>query len=81
MLLLPPEASAPVGQQQEKLPEILTLPEVARYLHVHRSTVYRLIWRGQFPVFRVGTDWRMRRDALERWVAAQTTSGTPPRTR
>jgi excisionase family DNA binding protein len=71
-------------EPEEKLAEVLTVHEVARYLRVHRSTVYRLIKSDQLPVFRVGSDWRMTRDALLHWVANQnhqTTSGTPPRTR
>ncbi len=36
--------------------EIMTIKEVAAYLRVHQSTLYRLIKRGKLPTFRVGSD-------------------------
>lgn len=77
MLLVSAKVAAPVDGKKK---EILTIPEMAAYLRVHPSTIYRLIWRRQLPVFRVGTDWRIHRDALDQWMASriQTTSGTPP---
>ena len=41
-------------------------------LRTHPSTVYNLARRGQIPGFRVGTDWRFRKDAIERWITKQT---------
>ena len=61
---------------------LLTLPEMARYLRCSPSTIYRMIWRRQLPVFKIGSDYRISRTVLERWVEErqyhQTTSGTPP---
>jgi excisionase family DNA binding protein len=51
--------------------EVMTLQEVAGYLNCHYTTVYRLIRRGGFPTFRVGSDFRMRRADLEKWIAQQ----------
>jgi excisionase family DNA binding protein len=39
-------------------PAVLTVNEVAAYLRIHHSTVYRLVKRGELPGFRVGEDWR-----------------------
>jgi excisionase family DNA binding protein len=50
---------------------ILTVPEVAEYLRVHRSTVYRLIKKRQIPSFRVGHDWRFRLDSIDHWRLTQ----------
>ncbi len=52
--------------------EVLTLKEVSQMLHVHPTTLYRMIKAGKIPAFRVGSDWRFRRDELERWAANQT---------
>jgi excisionase family DNA binding protein len=46
---------------------VLTLMEVAAYLKVHPSTIYRLLRRGQIPAFRVGSDWRFNREHIDRW--------------
>jgi excisionase family DNA binding protein len=43
---------------------ILTLAEVARYLRVHPSTVYRLIEQNKLPAFKVGSSWRINLEAI-----------------
>ncbi len=48
---------------------IMTPNEVAQYLRIHYTTLYRLIRRGEIPAFKVGSDYRFRRDAIEKWVA------------
>ena len=60
--------------------EILTLHEVAAYLRVHRSTIYRMIQNGQLPgAFRVGTDWRITRYALDKCIQDQLQVSGKPR--
>lgn len=46
---------------------MMTVAELAHYLHIHPSTVYRLVKRGKLPAFRVGSDWRFSRAAIDRW--------------
>jgi excisionase family DNA binding protein len=41
-------------------------------LHVHPTTLYRLVKAGKIPSFRIGGEWRFRTDVLERWIAEQT---------
>jgi excisionase family DNA binding protein len=52
--------------------EILTIKELCDLLRTHPSTVYNLARRGQIPGFRVGADWRFRKDAIERWMTERT---------
>ncbi len=49
---------------------VLTLEEVASYLRVHPSTVYRMLKKGQIPAFRVGSDWRFNLESIDHWRAA-----------
>jgi excisionase family DNA binding protein len=49
--------------------EILTIRELSTLLRVHPSTVYKLVKRGQIPSFRVGREWRCRKDAIVLWMA------------
>jgi excisionase family DNA binding protein len=49
-------------------PELLTIKELAAYLHAHRMTIYRLLSKGQLPGFRVGHIWRFRREEVDRWM-------------
>lgn len=51
----------------------MTLSEVAEYLRVHRSTIYRLLKRAQIPAFKMGSDWRFNLESIDRWrVEAET---------
>jgi excisionase family DNA binding protein len=51
--------------------EVLTVKEVSDLMQVHPSTLYKLVRQGSIPSFRVGTDWRFRRDVIERWTVEQ----------
>jgi len=42
--------------------------EVAKYLSLHPSTIYRMARKGKIPVFKIGTDYRVDRDAIEKWM-------------
>jgi excisionase family DNA binding protein len=55
--------------------EILTVKEVGEILRVHPSTLYRLVRKGRVPAFRVGTEWRFRKEGIERWMIEQTSGG------
>jgi len=53
----------------------MTIAEVAEYLQVHRSTIYRLVHKGQIPAFKIGSDYRFDRDAIEKWMADRQVKG------
>jgi excisionase family DNA binding protein len=63
---------------------VLTLEDVAQYLHVHPSTVYRLLKNRSIPAFKVGSDWRFNEESIERWIKEREAErplvmpGTPP---
>ena len=48
---------------------MLTAQELAAYLRVNRSTVYRLLKKGELPGFRIGSEWRFRIDEVNRWFS------------
>jgi excisionase family DNA binding protein len=48
---------------------ILTLEEVAGFLRVHQSTIYRLLKSQSLPAFKLGSDWRFNQESIERWIA------------
>ena len=45
----------------EQHPTIMTLEEVAKYLRVHKSTVYRMAREGSIPSSKVANQWRFDR--------------------
>ena len=46
-------------------PLLLTVREVATLLRVQRPKVYELIKDGAIDGFKIGADWRIRRDSVE----------------
>ena len=59
----------------ESLDQVLTVQEMANYLHVHHTTIYRLIYKKKLPAFRVGSDWRFSRKAIDQWMKSQQREG------
>ena len=47
---------------------VMTINEVADYLRVHPSTIYRLLKRRGLPAFKVGSDWRFNSESIDRWL-------------
>ena len=47
---------------------IMTIRDVASYLRVAESTVYKLANDGQLPGRKVGGGWRFSKKELERWL-------------
>lgn len=57
--------------------ELLTAKELQNLLNVDRSTIYRMVSRGQLPAIRVGNQWRFPREAIEAWLARQAQPAAP----
>ena len=51
--------------------QVFGITEAAAFLGAHEQTVRRLARRGAIPSFKVGKDWRFRREALLRWSEEQ----------
>ena len=51
---------------------IMTIEEVARYLSLHELTVRRLAREGEIPAFKIGRQWRVKKDLLDRWIERET---------
>ena len=48
--------------------EILTVTEVARFLRVPKSTVYKLARVGELPASKIGKHWRFLRRDIHEWM-------------
>lgn len=51
--------------------EFLTAEEVAEYLRLPLSTVYKLVQDKKLPGFKVGKHWRFRKEAIQKWIKEQ----------
>lgn len=55
--------------------EVLTIDELAIYLKVSKSTLYKLVQEGKIPGQKVGKHWRFHRDVIEQWLGKDTSTG------
>ena len=58
-------------EKPDAMDELLTVEEVASYLRVSRSTVWRWCQAKKVPAFKIGREWRISEPVLEGLVAAQ----------
>ena len=47
---------------------VLTIGELAGYLRISRSSLYKLAQAGKIPGQKVGKHWRFRKEAIDRWL-------------
>lgn len=47
--------------------QVLNAKEAADFLRAHVETIRRLARKGDIPAYKIGKDWRFRRDALMDW--------------
>ena len=52
--------------------EILTMDELAAYLKISKSTLYKLAVDGKLPGQKIGKRWRFHQDAIDEWVKSGT---------
>jgi len=50
---------------------LFTVKELADYLNVHPSTIYRMLADNKLPAFRIGADWRFSRTEIDDWIRSQ----------
>ncbi len=51
----------------ENQDSVLTIDELAVYLKISKSTLYKLAQRGEVPGQKVGKHWRFRKETIDRW--------------
>jgi len=84
-----PEKATPQGNSAQTVvqvaptDQIFTIRELSEHLRVHPTTIYRLLRQGRLPGFRVGSNWRFSREAIEQWEREQAggAAGSSPRRR
>ncbi len=48
--------------------KVMNIKEVAGYLGVHTSTIYKYAQQGIIPAFKIGSDWRFSAEHIDQWI-------------
>ena len=48
--------------------DILTIKQVSDFLQVNERTIYKLAKSGDIPSFKVGGQWRFKREDIDSWI-------------
>ncbi|CAN5917006.1 hypothetical protein BH11MYX2_BH11MYX2_23880 [soil metagenome] len=51
--------------------QLLTMHELAVYLHLDESTVSKLVQAGKIPSMQVDRQWRFKRESIDKWIEEQ----------
>ncbi len=49
-------------------PEVMTISDLAEYLQLSKSSLYKLVQCGKVPGQKVGKHWRFHREAIDEWL-------------
>jgi len=56
-------------QPSERRPRLMTIEELAKYLRLHKSTVYRMVRDAQIPASKIGNQVHFRKDVMDTWLS------------
>jgi excisionase family DNA binding protein len=48
--------------------KVMKIAELAEYLRVHPSTIYKLLRGNEIPGFKIGSDWRFNKESIDAWL-------------
>lgn len=60
-----------MGKKKEEDEALLTLRELAAYLHLDEQTVFKLVSTGKLPGVLIERQWRFKRAAIDQWIESQ----------
>ena len=52
----------------EKVNDVFSIDELADYLKIPKSTLYKLVREGKIPAQKVGRHWRFHRETIDAWL-------------
>jgi excisionase family DNA binding protein len=48
--------------------DIMTAQDLSSYLKITTTTIYKLAQQGEIPSFKIGSEWRFKRELVDRWL-------------
>jgi excisionase family DNA binding protein len=61
--------------KSRQLTTVLTIEDLADYLKISKSTLYKLAQEGALPGQKIGRHWRFHRDAVDEWLRIEPATG------
>jgi excisionase family DNA binding protein len=52
----------------EKAYDVFSIHELADYLKIPKSTLYKLVREGKIPAQKVGRHWRFHKETIDAWL-------------
>ena len=49
----------------------MTLSQLAEYLQLGKSTIYKMVQKGEIPGIKIANQWRFDKREIEKWVKNQ----------
>ena len=46
----------------------LTIEQIAEYLQMSTSSIYKMAQTGKIPAYKVGRQWRLKKGEIDKWV-------------
>ena len=46
----------------------LTLEQIAEYLQMSTSSIYKMAQKGKIPAYKVGRQWRFKKEEIDKWI-------------
>jgi excisionase family DNA binding protein len=59
----------------DKEHDVFSIDELADYLKIPKSTLYKLVREGKIPAQKVGRHWRFHKSAIVKWLGNHDESG------
>ena len=74
---MPESASRGSGKRRPTPPpDVMTIDDLASYLQVSKSSLYKLAQSGKVPGQKVGKHWRFHRGTVDRWLDVREKDGS-----
>ena len=46
----------------------MTLSQLAEYLQLGKSTVYKMVQKGEIPAVKIANQWRFKKEEIDKWI-------------
>ncbi len=64
------------NKQNNTMERWLTLEQIAEYLQMSTSSIYKMAQKGKIPAYKVGRQWRFRKEEIDKWIEKQKPKNT-----